>query len=346
MPKLQSPKSKTFSSTKSLLKISVIIPGHNRPDSLRETLNALREQTLSPKYYEVIMVGFVGTSLQEVANENAKIAKHSFQYVEIGTRWPDAKRNEGIRLSKSPIIAFTDDDVLPQKDWLEKIIEKFEENPDALGVEGATEGDNTPLLSHATKNVKGNEFPTCNMSFRKEILMKVNGFDEAYHFFREDTDIAYQVLQHGKIIFSPEVKVFHPTRKTKPAQILNELEMIRGEIRLYKKFPKLYSKNYLQKFPKIIGRGGWLQAAVSWTVVFGIITTAIYAPHWFFFSIVMGIIVLFLFRFLLSFRNRTSTWIEKISVFIYMLVRDLAYPFFFVYFWITENPIRAEKTHF
>ena len=53
------------------------------------------------------------------------------------------------------------------------IDESFKKNPDALAVEGYTDGDNTPLLSHATKNKVGGEYPTCNMAFKKEILEKV-----------------------------------------------------------------------------------------------------------------------------------------------------------------------------
>ncbi len=158
----------TAKKTTSLPKISVEIPGHNRPASLRETLNGLREQSLSSKEYEVIVIGFTGTSLQEVADENAKLAKHAFTYKEIDSRWPDKKRNEGIRLARGKIVSFTDDDVLPQKDWLENVLLAFEKNPEIVGVEGYTDGDNTPLLSHATKNHSGDEYPTCNLSFRSE----------------------------------------------------------------------------------------------------------------------------------------------------------------------------------
>ena len=309
--------------------VSVVIPGHNRPDSLRETLNALREQTLSLKKYEVIVIGFTGTSLQAVADENAKLAKHAFTYKEIHTRWPDAKRNEGIRLAKGDIVAFTDDDVLPQSDWLEKLIESFEKNPDVIGVEGYTDGDNTPILSHATKNTKGGEYPTCNLAFKKSVLQKIGGFDEAYHFFREDTDIAYRAAQQGKIIFDSNVKVFHPTRFTTPKSILNELGMTRGEIRLAKKFPKTYSKKY--GFP---GRGGWLQSLFSWAVIAASIWTAVHGMP---LALILGLLVLMAFRWVVSFGKRTGSFEEKLKVWLYKLVRDLAYPFFFAYFWLTEK---------
>lgn len=315
--------------------LSVVIPGHNRPDSLRETLKALREQTFPSKKYEVIVIGYTGTSLQEVANENAKRAKHGFVYKEINTRWPDAKRNEGIRLAKGELVAFTDDDVLPAADWIEKIVESFKNNPSAVGIEGRTDGDNTPLLSHATKNMKGGEYPTCNLAFRKSILEKIGGFDEAYHFFREDTDIAYRALAQGKIIFDSNVNVFHPTRKVTPKSILNELGMTRGEIRLAKKFPQTYALRY-----GMVGRGGWLQSIFSWFII---LVSLFFAWMGWWVAILIGLWILFTFRWIVSFKGRTATLMEKIETWVYMLVRDLAYPFFFAYFWFfVEHPKPVE----
>lgn len=306
--------------------VSIIIPGHNRPASLRETLAALRNQTISPKKYEVILIGFTGTSLKETADEGLRLAKHPFMYKEISTRWPDAKRNEGIRLARGEIIAFTDDDVIPAHDWVESFVKSFKRNPAAVGIEGYTDGDNTPLLSHATKNHAGGEYPACNIGFRRD-LVKERGvrFDEAYHFFREDTDIAYQALRFGPIVFDSSVKIFHPTRAITPRSILNELGMIRGEIRLARKFPKSYSAKY-----GTIGRGGWIQSIFSWTV-FVVAGMGAYLLSWM--AIPAGIAILFLFRWIVSFRRRSSTFMEKIRVWFFTLLRDLAYPFFFSYFW-------------
>lgn len=325
-------------STKKNPIISVVIPGHNRPHSLRDTLHALREQTLSPSEYEVIVVGYTQTSLKEVADENSKLAKHAFSYVEIETRWPDAKRNKGIQLARGKYVAFTDDDVLPQKDWLEKMIESFKNHPDAVGVEGFTDGDNTPLLSHATKNKKGDEYPTCNIGFTKDVLEKIHGFDEAYHFFREDTDIAYHVSLHGKIVFDENVKVFHPTRTIPANSILRELGMTRGEIRLAKKFPSQYAKKY-----GLVGRGGWLQAIFSWAIILAAIFVSYKNPPLTPLIGVTAFIVLLFFRAWISFRGRTATVKESLSVWFYMLARDLAYPFFFAYFWVTEKAPNLEE---
>ena len=325
-------------STKKNPIISVVIAGHNRPHSLRDTLKALREQTLSSSEYEVIVVGYTKTSLKEVADENSKLAKHAFSYVEIETRWPDAKRNKGIQLARGKYVAFTDDDVLPQKDWLEKMVESFKKHPDAVGIEGHTDGDNTPLLSHATKNKNGDEYPTCNMGFTKDVLEKVQGFDEAYHFFREDTDIAYHVSQHGKIIFDENVRVFHPTRTIPANSILRELGMTRGEIRLAKKFPTRYAKKY-----GLVGRGGWLQAIFSWSVIIAAVLSAMQYPIFSLHIGVTALTLLLLFRAWISFRGRTATVKESLSVWFYMLARDLAYPFFFAYFWVTEKAPNLEE---
>jgi len=103
-------------------------------------------------------------------------------------------RNVGIRTASGEIVAFIDDDVVAEKDWLEKLTEPFQ-SADVIAVGGRA----IPIWSNGTRPswfpeeldwivgctykglpVKGNEIrnvPGCNMAFRKETFEQV-GFWE------------------------------------------------------------------------------------------------------------------------------------------------------------------------
>lgn len=60
---------------------------------------------------------------------------------------------------------------------------------------------------------------TCNLSIRKEVINKIGGFDEIFHFNHEDGDLCVRIKKAGcRIIFNPKAKVFHhvnPKRMTR-----------------------------------------------------------------------------------------------------------------------------------
>ncbi len=49
----------------------------------------------------------------------------------------------------------------------------------------------------------------CFMMFRTDLFRKIGGFDERYFMYFEDSDISRTVRQHAKLIFYPEVTVYH-----------------------------------------------------------------------------------------------------------------------------------------
>ena len=99
---------------------SIIVCTYNRAESLRDTLRALQSQrTASPCQWEVIVV-----------DNNSK--DHTRQIVaEVQREWPLLRyefeqaqglshaRNHGIATARGDVLLFTDDDVLPEPDWLE-----------------------------------------------------------------------------------------------------------------------------------------------------------------------------------------------------------------------------------
>lgn len=103
-------------------------------------------------------------------------------------------RNHGIKLASGDVVAFVDDDAVPEPDWVEQLVATYEER-DAIAVGGKM----TPIWADGKPTFLPEEFywligvthrgypeEQCevrntngsNMSFRKEVLEKLGGFSE------------------------------------------------------------------------------------------------------------------------------------------------------------------------
>ncbi len=74
---------------------------------------------------------------------------------------------------------------------------------------------------------EGIGFMTANMFYRRDLLRRVEGFDERFHDFREDTDLAWRVMEFGEIPHARDVVVFHPPH---PATVERESQVERAKM--------------------------------------------------------------------------------------------------------------------
>jgi glycosyltransferase involved in cell wall biosynthesis len=195
-----------------LVRVSVIIPTLNRREHLSKCLQSLAEQTY--RDFEVVVAdgGSADGTGELVASLRAKLVTQSRAYI------PNAE-NCGVSAAKGEIIAFTDDDVVVPRNWLEEIMKTYRDcRADGVGgaiIEvGRTPEVRTPsrlrylnrLFSivvcenkrfetglvlrsgHVTANfvrMKANCMTVdhlcgCNMSFRRRVFEVIGLFDEIY----------------------------------------------------------------------------------------------------------------------------------------------------------------------
>jgi glycosyltransferase involved in cell wall biosynthesis len=97
-------------------RVSVIIPVYNDSENLANCLTAVEGQTLDKSKFEVIVVD--NGSSQDIgpALKSCPAVKTVFEPKEGSY----AARNKGILRSEGDILAFTDSDCIPARDWLEK----------------------------------------------------------------------------------------------------------------------------------------------------------------------------------------------------------------------------------
>ncbi len=98
---------------------SIIVCSYNRADSLNETLAALRQQLVGPDIsWEVIIVDNNSNDHTREVVENAQREWSALHYTLETQQGLSHARNHGIQHARGDILLFTDDDVLPEADWL------------------------------------------------------------------------------------------------------------------------------------------------------------------------------------------------------------------------------------
>jgi histidinol-phosphate phosphatase family protein len=136
---------------------------------------------------------------------------------------PAAARNLGWRHATAPWVAFLDDDVLPDPDWLARLEADLRDLGDEVA--GSQGRLRVPLPGHRAptdweRNVAALEsarWATADLAYRRAVLAGVGGFDERLHrAYREDTDLALRVVAAGWRIERGRRTVAHPVGPAGP----------------------------------------------------------------------------------------------------------------------------------
>jgi len=203
---------------------TVVIPTYNSEKFISRVLHVIYEGTYLPR--QVIVVD--GNS----KDSTIKKARQYFVEVFFNPKLSaDTARNIGIKFSKGSIIAFTDSDCVPDKNWLENIFKHFNNNPELIGVGGKM----LPLkpknyIEAFSANIFLDEimkfpdqafkpckkflpgsFITANCAYRKKALIEVGGFNEFFKNNGEDIDLFWRMIDKfsGRLLYDPSIIVYH-----------------------------------------------------------------------------------------------------------------------------------------
>ena len=154
-------------------------------------------------------------------DENSKTAQNisrifpNVKIIQGPQKGPAANRNNGVKHTKGEWIVFTDDDCVPDKNWISEITRNLKKKRNIVGIEGAIH----PLyhtnrsLDECPVNLSGGNFWSANIIINKKIFDEIGGFDENYKFAAyEDMDIYYRLREKGEVPFIKEIIVYHPPR--------------------------------------------------------------------------------------------------------------------------------------
>jgi glycosyltransferase involved in cell wall biosynthesis/GT2 family glycosyltransferase len=230
-------------------RFSVVICTDGRVTALRNTIESLR--FIDYPCFEVCVV--YGPSADGTADFLEKY-NNEIKVTSCPERNLSMSRNIGIALSAGEIVAFIDDDGLPEPEWLRDLEEAFRDQ--AVGGAGGVVYDHTGtraqyLYSSANRLGQADwarqssadefNFPLSfnipyvqgtNSAFRRSALLAVKGFDEEYEFYLDETDLCCRLVDAGFLIRQlPRAIVHH---KFLPSEIRNEHRVARSRYAVLK----------------------------------------------------------------------------------------------------------------
>ena len=186
--------------------VSVVVVSRNRPDALERCLTALA-QVDHPDVEVVVVCDVRSAPAIARAGVEAVVRQVPFEEPNIS-----AARNAGIAAASGEIVAFLDDDAVPEPRWLSHLCAPSED-PRVLAAGGFVLGRNgispqwqgrlafadattadLPLDGdgpHLIEGASGRGIKTegTNMAVRRETLVAMGGFDEAFAFYLDETDL-------------------------------------------------------------------------------------------------------------------------------------------------------------
>lgn len=203
------------------IKVSVIIPTHNRPDKIADTVAALRQQTLPATDYEILVMDDGSTPpvvlTGEIDNPRCRVVR--LEGVERS-----AARNAGAAAAQGALLVFVDDDISVERDFLASHLQAQIEWPEALVVGTISltnEAMATPFGCFRQKLEREGVPPkrgvttlrnfctAANMSITRTIFQTLQGFDPMLS-SGEDQDFALRYTHAGGYItYVPEAKAVH-----------------------------------------------------------------------------------------------------------------------------------------
>lgn len=203
-----------------MLSISVIIPTLKAASTLPRTLDALRTNTVQPQ--EILVIdGLSLDGTEEIAKE------YGCRFLTNPAKHTSAAQQIGIEASQGVVIAMTDADCIPDLDWLERILNHFEQIPELDGVGGPVRLDHSQTRVQAycaRKAVEGipekaemitrkgmrGRFSGANCAYRKQLLLDINGVNLTFQAHGSDIDLFWRAVDHrARLLFDPTISVEH-----------------------------------------------------------------------------------------------------------------------------------------
>ena len=191
--------------------VSVIVVSRHRAEALRRCLTGISQ--LDHPNFEVILVADPAA----LATLGATGAYKTCVYDEANI---SAARNLGLDQAAGEVVAFIDDDAVPEPTWLSRLTAPFKDarvgaaggfvrgrngisyqwcasEVDAFGQDHPLEVDPDVTTLHTPAQGRAIKTQGTNCAFRLKALADIGGFDEALHFYLDDADVNLRLARAG-----------------------------------------------------------------------------------------------------------------------------------------------------
>ena len=194
---------------------SVIVPTYHRNDLLANCLDCLspERQILPIDQYEVIVTDDGSqTTAAAMIQECYPWAK----WVAGLGKGPAANRNNGVKYAQGEWLAFTDDDCLPDPQWIAAYAQAIILEFPCLVFEGRVYVDRPrrSLGETSPTNESGGYLWSCNFAIQRQLFESLGGFDERFPYAAmEDVELRLRITRLGQSFsFVKLASVCHPWR--------------------------------------------------------------------------------------------------------------------------------------
>src|SRR5262245_22441179 len=190
-------------------RVSVVVCTYNGGRTLEQCVRSLL--LLDYPNYEIIVVDDGSTDdTRQILERFPKV-----RAIHQENQGLSAARNVGLYSATGQIVAYTDSDCFADRDWLTHLVHQLHRTNAAAvggpnltpedgwlaGCVAACPGQPTHVLE---SDQQAEHIPGCNMGFRREALLAINGFDRQFRKAGDDVDVCWRLQQAGQwITFAP-----------------------------------------------------------------------------------------------------------------------------------------------
>ena len=246
------------------LSFSVIVCTRNGRDRIGTCLDAIRK--MEGGGFETIVVDDGST------DDSADFVEKNFPWVRLVRSEPcglSHARNIGAAAAQGEVLAFTDDDCEPDREWIARLRRAFQKR-----IFAAAGGPNLPpppktweeavvcaapgAPSHVMlDDEEAEHLPGCNLAVTRAAFDTIGGFDSQFHTAGDDVDFCWRLRDAGfRLGFVPGAFVWHWRRSSISKFLGQQLGYGRAERLLLAKYPARFSKRGDAKWQGFIYGGG------------------------------------------------------------------------------------------
>ena len=257
--------------------ISVVVCSCNGARTIRDTLEGLKR--LAYPRLDIIVI-------DDGSKDATAAIAAEYVFVRLTStpnRGLSAARNLGWQQARGEIVAYIDDDAYPDPHWLHFLAYRFMTG-DWVGVGGpniAPHGDGA--IADCVANAPGGpvqvlltdtwaeHVPGCNMSFRRDALAAIDGFDHRYRAAGDDVDLCWRLqARGGRIGFHAGAMDWHHRRNSLSMYWKQQQGYGRAEALLEEKWPERYNTlGHIAWGGQLYGRGFTLPIPAARASVYG-----------------------------------------------------------------------------
>jgi cellulose synthase/poly-beta-1,6-N-acetylglucosamine synthase-like glycosyltransferase/DNA-binding beta-propeller fold protein YncE len=202
-------------------RVSVVVCAYNASDTLEDCLTSL--EALTYPDVEIILVNDGSRDrTSAIARQHARV-----RVIDIPNGGLSAARNVGLAHATGEIVAYTDADTRVDRDWLTYLVQPFlTSNVVGSGGPNVVPADDPPIAQCIARAPGGpthvllddrtaEHVPGCNMAFRRNALLAIDGFNPIYLRAGDDVDVCWRLqARGGKIGFASSALVWHHHRSS------------------------------------------------------------------------------------------------------------------------------------